>query len=215
MDSTLATLLPTAIGVALSPAALIQLILVMFSHRRVVNSVAFIITLVVMTAVVLAIGAAGGRAAGNESSGPSPIVAWIILGLGAILLLMGVQNWRKRADTSEPAAFAAISKMGPLPVAFLAFGATAVNPKNTVLLLAAGQAVGVSAWPFLNGIGFIVVATLPYTVAVGYALLGGKAAERRLDGMRAWLIEYNRLIMGVVCTLLGLLLVARAAQALL
>ena len=215
MDNTFLTLVPTAIGVALSPAPIIELILVLFSRRRVVNSVTFIVTLWIMTALALALGAVGGRAADGDGGQPSAAVGWVFAVLGVVLLLLGITNWRNRADTSEPAIFATVSGMGPGAVAFLAFGAVAVNPKNLVLLLAAGQSIGAASSPWLVGLGFVVVATLPYWLAVGYALLGGQAANDRLDRMRAWLVARNRMIMGIICTLLGLVLVAKGAAAVL
>ena len=215
MDNTFLTLVPTAIGVALSPAPIIELILVLFSRRRTVNSVTFIVTLWIMTALALALGAVGGRAADGHGSQPSAAVGWVFAVLGVVLLLLGITNWRNRADTSEPAIFATVSGMGPGAVAFLAFGAVAVNPKNLVLLLAAGQSIGAASSPWLVGLGFVVVATLPYWLAVGYALLGGQAANDRLDRMRAWLVARNRMIMGIICTLLGLVLVAKGAAAVL
>ncbi|MGA8046547.1 MAG: GAP family protein [Dermatophilaceae bacterium] len=213
MDSVFVTLVPAAIGLAVSPAPLIELILVLFSRRRVVNAVAFIVTLLAMTAIFLGLGALGGRAAGSETTTTSPIVGAVLAVLGLVLLALGVQNWRRRADTSEPAVFAAVSNMGPAAVAFLAFGAVAVNPKNAVLLLASGQTIGQAASPLLVGLAFVVLATLPYTLAVGYALLGGQAASDRLDRMRAWLVAHNRLIMGVICTALGVLLLVKGAGA--
>ena len=215
MDNTFLTLVPTAIGVALSPAPIIELILVLFSRRRTVNSVTFIVTLWIMTALALALGAVSGRAAGGDGGQPSAAVGWVFAVLGVVLLLLGITNWRNRADTSEPAIFATVSGMGPGAVAFLAFGAVAVNPKNLVLLLAAGQSIGAASSPWLVGLGFVVVATLPYWLAVGYALLGGPAANDRLDRMRAWLVARNRMIMGIICTLLGLVLVAKGAAAVL
>jgi threonine/homoserine/homoserine lactone efflux protein len=135
--------------------------------------------------------------------------------LGALLLGIGVVNWRNRADTSEPAMLSTIAGMGPAAVAFLTLGATWVNPKNLVLLITAGQQVGSTQQPWLWGLLFLAVATLPYTAATGYALLGGPAAQQRLDRMRQWLVQRNRLIMGVVCTLLGVVLLSRGLSALL
>jgi len=45
---------------------------------------------------------------------------------------------------------------------------------------------------------FVLVCTLPYTLAVGYAVLGGQSARIRLDSARVWLIAHNRAIMGVL-----------------
>jgi hypothetical protein len=215
MNNVFVTLIPVAIGVALSPAPIIELILVLFSKRRTVNAITFIVVLWACTAIAVAIGAFGGNAASGGSSEPSTIVGWFFAGLGLLLLVIGVKNWRNRADTSEPAVFATVSGMGPGAVAFLAFGAVAVNPKNLVLLLTAGQTVGASPSPLLYGIGFVLMATLPYWLAVGYALLGGEGARVRLDSMRAWLVAHNRMIMGIICVVLGLVLVAKGVSAIL
>jgi len=100
-------------------------------------------------------------------------------------------------------------------VGVLAFGAVAVNPKNLVLLLAAGQSIGATSSPWLAGLGFVLIATLPYRLAVGYAFLAGRAANDRLDRMRAWLVVRNRTIMGIICSVLGLVLVAKGRAAVL
>lgn len=138
-------------------------------------------------------------------------MAIVLVVLGLLLLLVGVQNWRNRADTSEPKVLQKISGIGLAAAAFLAFGAVFVNPKNLVLLLAAGQTIGAmtSESKLLVGTVFVLLATAPYTAAAGYALLGGALANRNLDRARAWLIARNRLIMGVICGLLGALLVVK------
>lgn len=211
MSATLVTLVPAAIGLAFSPAPLIELILVLFSRRRTVNTIAFVVSLLVFTVILLGMGAAGGKVADGNSGGTSTAWSVVLVVLGLMLTVIGVKNWRNRHDESEPAVLSTIAGMGPRAVAFLALGATFVNPKNVVLLLAAGQTLGASSSPWLSGVIFTLVATAPYTAAAGYALLGGQPAERRLDAMRVWLVRRNRLIMGVICTGLGLLLLAKGA----
>lgn len=202
MTQTLAVLLPIAIGFAISPIPIIELILVLVSKRRVVNTLAFVVTLV--------IGALGAQAAGSEASGSSMVTTIIIAALGLLLLAIGVQNWRNRADHSAPKVLSTIQAMGPLPVAVLAIGIALFNPKNLPLLLTAGQTVAETESPLLWGIGFVVVASAPYLLVAAYALLGGKPAQDRLDRMRVWLVSRNRFIMGVLCTVLGILMVAKA-----
>lgn len=214
-----ATLLSAAVGYALSPVALLELILVLFSKRRTVNALVFVTAVVTLTGVGIALGFAGQQAAGGGDDGEatSTGMAIVLLLLGLVLVAAGVKNWRNRADRSEPAMLATIANMGPGAVAFLSLGATLLNPKNLVLLLAAGQAIaagndGIEA--LLVSLLFVAVATLPYTGAVACALLGGADAHRRLDQLRTWLIAHNRAIMGVVCGLLGLLLAAKGVAAL-
>ena len=216
MSGTLATLIPVAIGVAISPAPVIELILVVFSKRRASNSLAFVTALIVSTAAAVALGAAGQSASEKSSGGTSTGVAIVLLALGLLLVLLGVRNWRNRADTSEPKAFQTIAGMGPAAAAFLAFGAVFVNPKNLVLLIAAGQTIdsSSSSSKLLIGALFVILATAPYTIIGAYALIGGAHANANLDRARSWLIGHNRMIMGVICTLLGLVLVGKGIGAL-
>ena len=169
------TLIPVAIGVAVSPVPVVELILVLFSGRRSPNSIAFVVTLIAMTAAGLALGAVGQQASGKEGGGTSSGAGIALAALGLLLVFVGLRNWRNRADTSEPKAFQTISGMGPAAAAFLAFGAVFVNPKNLVLLIAAGQTIDASdsGSKVLIGALFVVLATAPYTAAAGYALLGG------------------------------------------
>jgi hypothetical protein len=206
-----AVLLPIAIGFAISPVPLIELILVLFSRRRVVNTIAFVVALLSGTALAVFLGAIGGNATGgDDAAGPSTLTRVIVGVLGLALLLIGLMNWRNRADESQPKVLATIYEMGPVPVAVLAVGVALFNPKNLPLLLAAGQTIGASTAPLLIGIAFVLVANSPYLIAAGYSLLGGQAAADRLDRMRAWLIRRNRLIMGILCIVLGLLLLLKA-----
>ncbi len=211
MTGVVAVLLPVAIGFAISPVPLIELILVLFSRRRVVNTIAFVVSLLAGTALVVFLGAIGGDATGGDSAGgPSTLVRVIVGVLGLGLLLLGIQNWRNRSDESQPKVLASIYEMGPVPVATLAIGIALFNPKNLPLLLAAGQTIGASSAPLAIGIVFVLVANSPYLAAAGYSLFGGQGAADRLDRMRAWLIRRNRAIMGILCTVLGLLLVVKA-----
>jgi threonine/homoserine/homoserine lactone efflux protein len=212
--SDLATLIPMAIGFALSPAALIELILVLFSKRRVTNSIAFVLALIVATSAALLLGALGSSLTGSTGGGTSTVVAWIIVAFGLLLLLLGVVNWRKRHDTTEPPVFQAIANMGPGAVAFLSLGVTFVNPKNLPLLLSAGATIRSTDAPWLAGAVFVLVGTLPYTAAMLYSLLGGERSTTTLEKVREWLIAHNRLIMGGLCAVLGLLMVVKGVAAL-
>jgi len=216
MGETIASLIPAAIGISISPVPIVELILVIFSRRRVPNTVSFVLTLIVFSAAAVAMGAAGEKATESSGHHTSTGVAIGLVVLGLLLLLVGVLNWRNRADTSEPKVLQKISGIGPAAAAALAFGAVFVNPKNLVLLLAAGQTIGAmtAGSKPLVGAAFVLLATAPYTAAAGHALLGGAPANRNLDRARAWLIARNRLIMGVICGLLGALLVVKGAGAL-
>lgn len=213
--TTFAVLLPLALGLALSPVPVIEMILVLLSKRRVANSVAFVIALAMLSAIGLAFGAAGSQAASDDADGTSPAMAVVLALLGVALLGIGAANYRNRRDASEPPILSKVSDMGPGAVAFLALGATLLNPKNLPLLLAAGSALADTSTPVLAGGLFLIVCTSPYWAAAIYTAVGGPAAQQRLDALREWLVQRNRLIMGVLCIALGIVLLGKGASALL
>lgn len=216
MSSTLLVLMPAAVGFALSPVSVVEFILILFSRRRTVNTVVFIALLLVLAGIGVAIGATGGSAAGT-SGGPGTAAAVTFVVLGGLLLLLAVRNWRNRSDTSMPKVLGTIEEMGPGAVALLTPGVTLLNPKNLVLLVAAGGTIGLNhdgAEAVLVGVVFVLVATLPYTLGSAFALFGGPRAERGLGAAKNWLIANNKAIMAAICGVLGLVLAAKGIAAL-
>lgn len=207
-----ATLIGSAIAFAVSPVTLIELILVLVSRKRVVNSIVLTVGIIVLAFVGVMIGVGGASAAGDTASGPSTTTAVIFVLLALALLGLAARNWQNRADSSQMAIFTKIGAMGPKSVLLLAPGATLVNPKNLIILLSAGQTIGSSAsgaGTIVPAMVFVLIATSPFWASTLYALWGGAAAERRLDGLRVWLMAKNRLIMAVVLGVLGLVLLAK------
>ena len=119
-------------------------------------------------------------------------------------------------SSAHLAAFQMVAGMGPGAAAFLGFGAVFINPKNLVLLIAAGQTIDASSSSskVLIGAGFVLLTTAPYWAIGAYARVGGERANTNLDRARSWLISHNRMIMGIICTLLGLLLAGKGIGAL-
>jgi hypothetical protein len=109
-----------------------------------------------------------------------------------------------------------IANMGPAAVSLLAVGVVPVNPKNLVLVLAARAQAGGSGEStgtiVVSLVLFTLLAASPFIAAIAYVILGGERARVRLDAIREWLMENNRLIMAVVLAVLGLIWSARAGR---
>jgi len=207
-----ATLIGSAVGFAISPVTLIELILVLVSKRRVVNSIVLTIGIIGLSFVGVLIGVGGANAVGDTSSGPSRATGVVFVLLAALLLALAVMNWRNRADVSEMAIFTKIGDMGPKAVLILAPGATLLNPKNLIILISAGQSIGSTssgAAVVVPVLIFVLLATSPFWLATIYALWGGASAQGRLDALGVWLMAKNRLIMAIVLGVLGLVLLAK------
>jgi hypothetical protein len=218
MNAAVPALIVAAIGLAISPVGLAKMILVLFSRRRTVNAIAFVVALLAGSVVAILIGVIGGSAADDGPSGPSTITLFVLLALGLLLLGLSATNWRNRRDESAPKILTAIEEMGPMPVALLAVSSALVNPKNVVLLIAVGDII-IANWSRAAAgsvvVAFVVVATLPYTAITAYALVGDAGATARLDALRDWLIRRNRLIVAIVAGIVGALMLLRALTGLL
>jgi Sap, sulfolipid-1-addressing protein len=211
-------LIPAALGVALSPAALIELILVLFSKRARLNGVVFVVTLLVSIFAVAAIGAFALKVTTDDSTDqPSTAKGIVLLVLGVLALVIAWRNWTRRSDTSVPKMFDTIANMGPGAVFVLALGAVPLNPKNLVMVLAAGAQAGASGEPTATVVTALVVFTLlaasPFLVAIGYVLIAGDGAQERLGAVRDWLMSQNRFIMAIVLGVLGLVIVGQGLAA--
>lgn len=207
-------LVPAAIGVALSPAALTELILVLFSKRARVNGLVFVATLMVSIFAVAAIGAFAMKVTTDDSTDqPSTAKGIVLLVLGVLALLIAWRNWTRRTDTSVPKMFDTIANMGPGAVFVLAVGAVPLNPKNLVMVLAAGAQAAASGETTATVVTALVVFTLlaasPFLVAIGYVLIAGDGAQERLGVVRDWLMSRNRLIMAIVLGVLGLVILGQ------
>ena len=212
MGALIGELLPFAIGVAISPVPIIAVILMLLSKRAGSTSIGFlvgwILGIVIATAIFWAI---SGAADLGDSGTPSTVAAWIKLVLGILLLLLGVMQWRKRPRAGEAAALpkwmASIEDFTAVKAAGLAFVLSAVNPKNLLMFVAAGAAIGESGVSTGDGIVALIVFTVLAGISVLVPVLGYLFAKEKvkpwLDELRRWLQQNNAAVMSVLFLVLG------------
>ncbi|MEU6135138.1 GAP family protein [Nocardioides sp. NPDC047086] len=203
--------LPIALGVLVSPMPIVALVLMLVSRHAGSNGAAFVAgwmagIFVLGTLVALLVGAAG--------SGDTDTPTWAALlkvVLGALLLLLAVRSWQARPGEGEsaptPKWMAALDEFN----AFKAFGTGvllgSVNPKNLLLVVSAGSTIATAT--SVNGervvamAVFTVVASLGVLVPYGIYLATGERAAQLLEGMKAWMIANNAVIMTVLLGVLG------------
>ena len=212
MSGALQEMLPSAIGIALSPLVLVEMILVLLSKSAVRNGLVFLASIfAACVAVPLIASLFVDTATQNSRSERSAASGWILLALAAALLAFAYRNWSRRADRSAPAMLDKIAGMGTGAVLLLSLGATILNPKNLMLLIAGGSNLG-AADPkgvsrLIAVVVYAVIATLPLIVAVGQLLVGGDNAAKRLDRWKEWLISNNHAILAVVLALASISLI--------
>jgi threonine/homoserine/homoserine lactone efflux protein len=216
MREAIGQVLPLAVGIALSPLAIVAVVLMLVTPRARTNGPAFALGwlggLLVLGAILLAI-ASGGDA--NDGGQPATWVSVVQLVLGVLLVLLSVKQWRARPHEGEDAP---VPKwMGALdgfsaPKALVAGAAlSSVNPKNLLLAIAAAAAVaqtGISGgeqaavWAV-----FALVATLGVAVPVVIYFALGDRAGHVLGSLKDWMARNNPVIMAVLLLVLGVKLI--------
>jgi len=221
MGSGISEVLTFAVGVAISPAAIISVILILFSRRARVNGplflLGYVVALGVLVAVVYAISDQSNASTSNTSSDS---VSWLKIVLGASFLLLARREWRKRpapgADPEMPRWMARIDAL--TPVQSLGLGALlgGLNPKN--LALGIGAAAGLAQLGLSTGdavvslIVFVAVGSLTISGPVLYHWLRGERATAALNDLKDWLGRHNDAVMAVLFVVLGAVLIAKGLQ---
>ncbi|MFN2218548.1 MAG: GAP family protein [Anaerolineae bacterium] len=216
MGNVIGSILPQAIGVAISPIPIIAVILMLFSKRARSNGLAFlagwVLALAIVGAVVLVLAGAGKVSAGGT---PSTLSHLVHLLLGLLLLFLAVRNWQKRPKEGEtpemPKWMATIDSFTAGRALGLSALLAGVNPKNLALAVAAALSIaqaGLSgAQPWIALAVFVLVASLSVSAPVLYYLIAGQSAEKTLNTWKAWLTANNATVMFVLLLVLGVKLV--------
>jgi hypothetical protein len=218
MGAVIGDVLPLAIGIAISPIPIIAAILMLFSARATSTSTGFllgwILGIVVATAVFTAL--AGTLKTGGE---PSAVASWIKIGLGVLLVLVGIRQWRGRGGQHDaPKWMAAIDDFTFPKALGLGFLLSGVNPKNLIIAAGAGLIIGSSA----VGVGgdaaaialFTVIASSTVAIPVLAHLVAAERMTRPLESLRKWLQDNNATVMATMILVIGVVLVGKGVSGL-
>lgn len=218
MGAVIGDVLPLAIGIAVSPIPIIAAILMLFSVRATSTSTGFllgwILGIVVATAVFTAL--AGTLKTGGE---PSAVASWIKIGLGVLLLLVGIRQWRGRGGQhAAPKWMAAIDDFTFPKALGLGFLLSAVNPKNLIIAAGAGLIIGSGA----VGVGgdaaaialFTVIASSTVAIPVLAHLVAAERMTGPLESLRKWLQDNNATVMATMILVIGVVLVGKGVSGL-
>ncbi|HUL99303.1 MAG TPA: GAP family protein [Mycobacterium sp.] len=215
------TMLPAAIAIAVSPTGIIEMILVLLSARARLNAAVFFVSVMVSVFLLPLLGASILRAwvkSGTAATAPSAVTAWLLIGLGVLLIVSAVVALVRPATTTPPAVFGRIAGMGPGAVFLLSLTVVWFNPINALILLTVGsQAASMNvpiATLLLSLAAFTLLASAPFAAVVVVLEWGGERATAALERFRRWLVDHYRVIMAVILGLLGLMFLAQGVASL-
>ena len=218
MGSVIGEILPLAVGIAVSPIPIIAAILMLLSPKAKGTSVGFLLGWVLgIVVAVIVFTLLSSIIPQNDSDEPQPVVGVIKIVLGALLLFMAFRQWRSRpkgdVEPPLPKWMAAIDTMTAVRGLLLGFALSALNPKNLLMGVAAGVAIGSGDL----GIGAIVISIAVFTVlaasTVAVPVIAFLVATEKmtgpLDGLRKWLLHNNATVMAVLLLVIGVVLIGK------
>jgi threonine/homoserine/homoserine lactone efflux protein len=218
MNGVIGTILPLAIGIAISPIPIIAAILMLLSPRAKGTSIGFLLGWVIGILVAVSVFTLLSSALpGSGTDDSSPVHGVIQLVLGAGLLFLALRSWRSRPKPGEdaelPKWMSAIDTMNAAKGFGLGFLLAAVNPKNLLLGAGAGVAIGsaaLSAGSTAVVIGvFTVIAAASVAIPVVAYLVASKRMSGPLESLRTWLVHNNATVMAVLLLVIGFVLIGK------
>jgi threonine/homoserine/homoserine lactone efflux protein len=211
MWQAIGDLLPSAVGVALSPVPIIAVILMLGTPRARTNGPAFaagwVLGLVVVSVIVVLV-ASG---ADDTDSGASTAVDWVKVVIGVLFLVMAAGQWRKRpqpgVELEMPGWMAAIDRFSAGKSAGLGALLSGVNPKNLALTLAASASIaqaGLSGGETAVAIAvFVVIGSVTVAGPVLFYVFAPARAAAPLNSIKQLMSEHNAVIMMIVLLVVG------------
>ncbi len=213
LGEAIGSFLPSAVAVAISPIPIIAVVVMLGTPRARVTGSAFAVGWIVglgvaTTAVVLV---ASGLGADDPGDGAARGSGGFQIALGVALLFLALKQWRKRPAPGEeaemPGWMNSVDHFGAAKAAGLGVVLSAVNPKNLILAMSAGAAIGqagLSDGEDAIAIAvFVAIGSVTVVGAVLVNLVGGRRAEAALGSVKSFMATHNSVIMAVLLLLIG------------
>ena len=204
-------LLPTAVGVALSPVPIIAVILMLGTPWATTNGPAFAVGWVLGLAIVSTIVVLVASGSDDPDSGSSTAVDVVKVLIGLLFLVMALGQWRKRPKQGQaavmPSWMSAIDKFTPGKSLGLGAALSGVNPKNLALTLAAASTIAQAG---LDGgettvtiVVFVIIGSVTVAGPVLFYVIAPRRAAGSLNSIKEFMSEHNVVIMMIVLLVLG------------
>jgi hypothetical protein len=216
MGAAIGDVLGLAVGVAVSPVAIVVIILLLTTPLGRANGSLFAIGwlagLAILGAVILLV---ANPADASSAGKPAAWVGWLKLVLGVLILAAAVRHWRRRptagAEPQLPKWMAGLDRLRPGPALGLGALAAAVNPKNAALTISAAASVAAAGLPgsqqAITLAVFVLLGSAGILAPLAIYLATGERAIKTLDGWKTWASDHNEAIMAVLCLVFGVKLI--------
>ncbi|WP_460772630.1 GAP family protein [Microbacterium sp. GXF7504] len=214
MIALLADLLTIGVAVAISPLAIVAVILMATSGKGRTNGTAFVLGCytfaIVFVGLLVLLGRSSGADEVDSEANITVDVVEIVLGVG--LLVLAAIQWRGRNHTGTPKWMAGLDGLTVLKAFLLGVIISGpLSPKDLPLLIAAGGRISQASLPTPEIVATILVFGLIGVLAVSVpwiiSVVSPTKVEQRLSSTREWLVAHHAVIMTVLFLILGVKLI--------
>ena len=214
--SLLAQIIPLAFGAAVSPTALMGIILLLsISKKPKISGMGYYAGSILMVLIVLCVGFILGNGVSSESPHPNPLLAAIDLILGVILLIMGIirifrpqKSPKHRFNGEHPDSSSLLVFLKGLSFGFMMFF---INFSTTLIVLEAGKLIATAAVPITGKVTvsviLILITLLVCEVPLLIYFLLPSRSEKLLSKINVWMQKNGHILMGLVILAIGLYLI--------
>lgn len=238
MGELIASLVPVALGVVLSPLAIMALVAVLLSRRARANGIAYLIGWFVgLAGVTVAFLWVFDQIEVGQRAEPPLWVPLVRLALGLFLVVAAIWVYRKgRAHIARMAAASSprevvaaspqlpgwlhsVESFRPARTLLLGFGLFVLNPVDASCAIIAALDISLSGVDavaaFWIVVVFVVVGVLPIALPVLYVVVRGAAAQPLLDAVRRWIAGNTHVLNAALLLVIGALQLEKAVTGLL
>lgn len=218
MGDVIGEILPLAVGIAVSPIPIIAAILMLLSPKARGTSLGFLLGWVLgIVVVVVVFTLLSSVLPDSDSDASKPVAGTIQIILGALLLLLAVKEWRSRphpgTEPELPKWMAAIDTITVVRGLVLGFVLAGLNPKNLLMGVAAGIAIGGGNLDSGATVVAVVVFTIIAASTVAIPVVAYLAARAKMAGpletLRSWLVHNNSTVMAVLLLVISVVLIGK------
>lgn len=219
MSSFLALLiqiLPLAFGAAVSPTALMGIIILLsISKKPKLQGFGYYIGSLILIIIVILLGLLLGTGITSGYNKPNLLLSWIDLVLGIIILFLGARRifhtqkspTNRINNNDKPSSNLNLFIKG---ISF-GFGLFLINFSTTIIVLAAGKEIAVSSVGFIGKfliiMILIIITLLVCEVPLIMYVLYPKKAKKILSQVNRWMQSNGHILMGLVLLVIGLYLI--------
>lgn len=214
MNELLSTVIPLAIGAAISPQVLAVAVIILGGKKSPKAHTAFMLLGMFVVLAVITVVAAGSMSQVPKEQGTTYLVYWLNVGLGVLLLYLGVRGLMKKPDPNAPAKTVKERGGGNAgPGKYIIIGCIVMitDFSSIVIFIPAIRDVAAAsvslADKVLVGAVLYFAVTAPALIPLLATMISPKKAGRAMVSINDWLKSHTQAINTALCFIFGVLLI--------